>query len=343
MRTAARRRTLAAVSAALACALLLGACAAPSRAGDALTVLCSNDATVCERWAQEFADDTGIHVTIVRMPTSEALARLEQGRDTPEFDVWHGGPAEFYARAASEGLLSSADPTGASAIPQDLRDPAGRWTGVYASMLSICADPRQLDALGIPVPSTWDDLLDPALRGRLVLSSPRTSGTAYTVMFVQFQRLGHAGAHRYLSALYGQVQQFTRSGTGPARALIAGDAAVAVTFAPYCSAAATPAHPLSVVLPADGTGYEIGAVALVRGSRHPDLARRYLAYAVSTRGQTACRRVGIPQLPTDPDLPGSLPELLAETPDGILPADIDRRDLDRDRLMEWFAEEGFDG
>jgi iron(III) transport system substrate-binding protein len=342
MRAAARFRALAAASAIVVCSFLLVACAAPSRADGELTVLCSNDAAVCERWAREFAEGAGVHVTIVRMPTSEALARLEQGRDAPEFDVWHGGPAEFYSRAASEGLLSPADPTGASGIPQELRDPAGRWTGVYASVLSICADPRQLDVLGIPIPSTWDDLLDPALRGRLVLSSPRTSGTAYTVMFVQSQRLGHAGARRYLSALYGQVQQFTRSGTAPARALVAGDAAVAVTFAPYCSAAATPAHPLSVVLPANGTGYEIGAVALVRGSRHPDLARRYLDYAVSARGQTACRRVGIPQLPTDPGLPGSLSELLDETPDGILPADVVRRDLDRDRLMEWFADEGFD-
>lgn len=309
----------------------------------AVSVLCSNDADICAQWAHDFTRSTGTSVSMVRLPTSEALSRLEHAGDEPEFDIWHGGPAEFYSRAADEGLLEAYDPAGSSRIPARLRDPGQRWTGVYASVLALCSDPAHLDRLGVPQPTTWEDLLDPRLRGFVVASSPRTSGTAYTLMFTQYQRLGLEGAQGYLRSLYAQVQQFTRSGTAPAGVVASGEAAVAITFSPYCSSPDRGTGQLRVTVPADGTGYEVGAVALLHGAPHPEQARRYVDYAVSPRGQTASHEVGIDQLPTDSTLPGDISGLLEDPTSGILGSDVEDRADKHDVLIGWFTDGGFDG
>lgn len=329
---------------ALLSALVLGACSTATPTRDAsLSVLCSNDSSICSQWAEDFTQSTGTPVTMVRMPTSEALSRLEHAGAVPEFDVWHGGPAEFYQRAAQEGLLAPYEPRDSQDIPTSLRDPGNRWTGVYASVLAMCSDPDRLAELGVPAPTTWQDLLDPRLQGLVSASSPRTSGTAYTLMFTQYQRLGPDASRDYLRSLYAQVQQFTRSGTAPARTVASGEAAVALVFAPYCTPGALGGEGLEVTLPSDGTGYEVGAVALVRGAPHADRARIYIDHAVSQAGQTACRKVGIEQLPTDSTLAGNISELLASPGSGILPSDVALRARMHDSLIGWFTDSGFDG
>ena len=335
-------RALLATAATAALGLASVGCA-PDEDPGAVSVLCSNDADICSRWASDFTHLSGISVSMVRLPTSEALSRLEHAGDEPEFDIWHGGPAEFYSRAAQEGLLEAYDPQGSERVPARLRDPGNRWTGVYASVLALCSDPSLLERLGVAEPTTWEDLLDPRLRGLVVASSPRTSGTAYTLMFAQYQRLGAQGAQGYLRSLYGQVQQFTRSGTAPAGVVASGEAAVAITFAPYCPSRERGTGGLRVTVPADGTGYEVGAVALVHGAPHPAQARRYVDYAVSRQGQTASRAVGIDQLPTDVTLPEDITDLLEDPASGILGSDVqDRADM-HDALIGWFTDNGFDG
>ncbi|MGO3796564.1 MAG: ABC transporter substrate-binding protein [Pauljensenia sp.] len=335
-------RTVVATAATVSLCVTAAGCTPGDDAG-AVSVLCSNDADICARWADDFTRTTGTSVSMVRLPTSEALSRLEHAGDEPEFDIWHGGPAEFYSRAAEEGLLDPYDPEGSSRIPVGLRDPGHLWTGVYASVLALCSDPAHLDRLGVPEPTTWEDLLDPRLRGLVVASSPRTSGTAYTLMFTQYQRLGLEGAQDYLRPLYAQVQQFTRSGTAPAGVVASGEAAVAITFSPYCSSPDRGTGHLRTTIPSDGTGYEVGAVALLHGAPHPAQARRYVDHAVSPQGQTASHEVGIDQLPTDDTLPGDISGLLEDPSSGILGSDVQDRAEMHDTLIGWFTDSGFDG
>ena len=46
---------------------------------DEVAVLCSNDAEICHAWAAAFTERSGIEVTTVRLPTSEALERIRRG------------------------------------------------------------------------------------------------------------------------------------------------------------------------------------------------------------------------------------------------------------------------
>ena len=45
-----------------------------------------------------------ITVNFVRMSSGEALARLRNEKDNPQFDIWWGGPVDGYIAAANDGL-----------------------------------------------------------------------------------------------------------------------------------------------------------------------------------------------------------------------------------------------
>lgn len=100
-----QRRTGLKISAALVGAAILatGCSGAPSSAaegGGEITVLCGATEEWCEANTAAFTDATGIAANFVRLSSGEAAARLEAGKSSPEFDVWHGGPADGFVAAA---------------------------------------------------------------------------------------------------------------------------------------------------------------------------------------------------------------------------------------------------
>ena len=305
---------------------------------DALSVLCSSIEDLCQEWASTFTQETGIDVALVRLSSGEALARLTRPGGTREFDVWHGGPADTYVVARDRGLLALYRPAELETIPAAYRDPAGYWTGVYLGVLGFCSNRRALDRLGLPVPTSWDDLLVAPLRGAVSLPSPVTSGTGYTIVWTQRVRLGGDDeALAWFRALAPNVLQYTSSGTAPARVAGRGEAAVAVTFSQHCAKALGEGlSDLEISYPAEGTSIEVGAVAITSGAAQNVQARRYADFAVSRPTQQLGTRSSSSQLPTRADLPGD-PRLGAGVP--LIAWDTEQAAGARERLTDRFVVE----
>ncbi len=58
---------------------------------------------------------------------------------------------------------------------------------------------------------------------------------------------------------------------------------------------------LEVSFPAEGTGYEVGGVAVVKGGPNAAAAKAYANWALSAEAQEIGPTVGSYQLPTNPD------------------------------------------
>ncbi|QLQ17452.1 MAG: ABC transporter substrate-binding protein [Micropruina sp.] len=266
-----------------------------------ISVLCSSIDEVCREWAEGFTRSSGIEVVMVRVSTGEALVRLSRTAARGGYDVWHGGPADSYEVARSRGLLQPYRSPEAAAVQGGSADPDGWWTGTYLGVLGFCSNQRVLARLNLPAPTSWEDLLRPELDGEVSVPSPLSSGTGYTVAWTQRLRLGgDDAAIEFLRRLHGNVLQYTNSGLAPARIAGRGEAAVAVTFTQHCQQArADGMTDLVVTYPQEGTGFEIGSVAVVAGAPDLDGARRYVDYALTRQAQ----RTAVAQLPTRADVP----------------------------------------
>ncbi|QWW19743.1 substrate-binding domain-containing protein [Schaalia sp. 19OD2882] len=261
-----------------------------------LVVLCSNTASVCRTLASTYEEDTGHTVEVVRIPTSEALARLTATRGESEFDVWLGGPAEAHAQAERLHLLRAAPAVDTSALPPAFH--SERWFGVYGGILSLCLSPE-----AGPITS-WEQLA--ASSTPLALPAPLTSGTAATLLNLHAERLGGAdAAMAYLARLDTHTLTYADSGTDPAHLVAIGRAPAAVTFDNYCRLEAEAGRPVAVVHPSDGTGFEIGAVSLPQRATPSPLAQDFLAQVVSDRGQALAAGVA-GQSPVSTRLPSNI-------------------------------------
>lgn len=295
-----------------------------------LVVLCSNNVESCISVIDAYEKRTGADVTVVRMPTSEALARVRLPKEAGEFDVWMGGPADAYITAADEGLLASAD-VDATNIPADLRDPHGRWYGIYGGILAFCS------AGGIDAPQTWGELVEDGRR--VVIPNPMTSGTAFTMLSVQFERLGSTeDAMAYMAQLDAQASTYTDSGTVPAHLVSSGRADVGVTFGPYCETERLLGADVRTIYPRDGTGFEVGSIAVLRESSAQEEATRFVSFTISDEGQllgaSAAR-----QLPVSDRVDGNLNERLDALDADIFGSDIAEAADRRSDLISTWAEQ----
>ena len=304
------RRAGALLVGALSFSLALAGCAGKTSSSDAdgaddgpITIACGAMEDLCKAWTDAFTEKTGIPATYVRLSSGETVARLASAKDNPEFDVWHGGPVDGYGEAVNQGLIESYSSPEAAAIPDKYKDPDGNWTGVYVGVLGFCSNKSRLDALGVQAPDSWDDLLDPALKGQISTAHPSTSGTAFTTLWTQVTRLGSEDAGLdYMQRMHSNVLQYTKSGTAPGQIAGRGEAAVGLVFSHDCVKYQEEGmSDLTVSFPSEGTGYEVGAVSVLAGARNPEGAKAYMDWLLTTKAQDLYADVPSFAAPTLPD------------------------------------------
>jgi iron(III) transport system substrate-binding protein len=277
--------------------------AAAAQDAGKLTVLCTPQEDWCVEMTNQFQEQTGIDTSYVRMSSGEALARLRAGAQDPEFDVWWGGPADGQIAAGAEGLIEPYISPNAAEISDEQKGADGTWTGVYVGALGFCSNQGELDRLGIEAPTSWEALLDPALEANVAVAHPASSGTAYTTFYTQVTRLGGEDeALAYMGELHKNILQYTKSGSAPGGMAGRGEIATAIIFSHDCIKNFEEGFTdLVVTFPEEGTGYEIGAVALVKGAKNADNAKAWIDWSLQADTQEIGPTVGSFQLPTNPN------------------------------------------
>ncbi|WP_220181625.1 extracellular solute-binding protein [Dermatophilus congolensis] len=302
-----------------------------------LILMCSNDTRVCEQWQTGLKRDLGLDVRYVALPTQEALKRLQTSHTHPEFDLWVGGPSENYRYAAAQGLLLPITPPHASDLPPQFRDQHGRWFGVYASVLAFCSDPDALTKLHAPTPHSWKELTAPRRPGWISMPSPLSSGTGYATLLT----LDAAGLSRTdITHLLGNVERFTRAGNAPSDIVARGEAAVAISYEPYCHGKTTrTGRPLTITHPREGTSYEIASGGVLTGTTHKTHATAAMNWLLSPTGQQAARQAGLDQAPVSQAAPGHIGQRLTTSHLPLLTLDPKRAETTRSAWMDWIAKQ----
>jgi iron(III) transport system substrate-binding protein len=303
------RRSLATLIAAIA---VVGAHPAAGQ----LNMYCSSPSTAwCQGMAVGFEKATGIRVAVVQKATGEMLAQVKAEKANPKGDVWWAGPADSYLQAADEGLLE----TYASPNLDQLHDWArrvsevshNRASGVYGGILALGYNTDLQAKRTLPVPKCWKDLTEPAYRNEVMLGNPNSSGTAYLMLASLVQVFGEDEAFRYMKQLNANVSSYARSGIGPMSAVKQGEIYVGSTVLHGVINEIAAGYPVRPVLPCEGVGYEVGAMAIIKGARHLDNAKKFVDWALTVDAQKigfAAKEYAIPTNRSVP-LPPMVPDL----------------------------------
>ena len=273
-----------------------------------LNLYCSSPNTAwCQGMANGFEKATGVKVAVVQKATGEMLAQVKAERANPKGDVWWAGPGDAYLQAAEDGLLE----TYTSPNVKDLHDWAqritavsqGRVSGVYGGILSLGYNTELQTKKKLPVPRCWKDLLDPAYKNEVMLGNPNSSGTAYLMLASLVQVFGEDDAFRYMKALNANVSSYARSGIGPMTAVKQGEIYVGSTVLHGVINEIVQGFPVKPVLPCEGVGYEIGSMAVIKGARNVDNAKKFVDWALTADAQKIGFEVKEYAIPTNKNVP----------------------------------------
>ncbi|MFD0966353.1 ABC transporter substrate-binding protein [Seminibacterium arietis] len=262
-----------------------------------LIVYCSATNEMCEAETRAFGEKYDVKTSFIRNGSGSTLAKIEAEKNNPQADVWYGGTLDPQAQAAEMELLTPYRSANIEQIVERFQDPAkmkGNYTSaIYMGILGFGVNTERLKKLGITeVPKCWKDLTDPRLKGEIQIADPQSSGTAYTAIATFIQIWGEDKAFDYFKQLHPNISQYTKSGITPSNNTARGETVVGIGFLHDYALQKQQGAPIEMIVPCEGTGYELGGVSIIKGARNLDNAKLFVDWALSKEGQELAWKKG---------------------------------------------------
>jgi iron(III) transport system substrate-binding protein len=287
MRATTRRMAFFA-GAALAAATSLGF-TGPALAQGQLNMICAPQIEWCQGLANAFSRETGVQVAVTQKSTGEILAQVRAEAQNPRLDIWFGGTTDPHLIAAEDNLTAEyISPKMGELRPwaRKLHEQSkGRSVGISIGSIGFGFNKELLARKALQPPQSWADLLKPEYRGEIQMANPNSSGTAYIVIATLVQLMGEDKAFDYLKQLHRNINAYTRSGVAPIKAAARGETGVSISFVMDVVTEQVAGFPVAYTYPAEGTGYEVAGLSIIRGARNMANARRFHDWYQSAAAQ----------------------------------------------------------
>ncbi len=212
-------------------------------------------------------------------------------------------------------MTESYKPKGIDAINTSFIDPQNRWFATTGYFAAFCVNTEVLAQKNLPMPTSWQDLLNPVYKGQLIMPNPASSGTGYLQISSILQMKGEEEGWKFLHELDKNMGQYIKSGSKPCKLTRVGEYAVGASFAFVGVKSIKKGYPIKVVIPSEGAGYEMEVSALMKTSKNKGDSQKFLDWlltrdAAALYGARAAMSV----------VPGAVQT--ADARDAGLPADV---------------------
>jgi len=270
--------------------IALAVAVVPSLAQAQLNLYCSSPNTAwCQGMANGFEKATGTQVSVIQKATGEMFAQIKAERANPKGDIWWAGPADSFLQAADDGLLEEYRSANLLELydwaRQITKASANRVAGVYGGILALGYNTEIGEKKKLPVPKCWKDLANPVYKGEVMLGNPNSSGTAYLMLATLVQDFGEDNAFKLMIEVNKNVTGYARSGIGPMTAITRGEVFVGSTVLHGVINEIVRGFPVAPILPCEGVGYEVGSMAIIKGARNLDAAKKFYDWALTAEAQ----------------------------------------------------------
>ncbi len=233
---------------------------------------------------EEYPD---ISVTLLTGQATELAARLLEERNTPKADVYISTDMLNMLSLADEGVFEPNPSPAVMSVPAEFRGEDASWVALTLRLRVIMYNTNlvQPDEL----PQSVLDLTDAKWKGQ-VGSSNSTNGSMVAHLTVLREQLGDAQTEAFIKGLVANETQFFGGHTDVRKAVGAGELKLGLVNHYYYHLSKAEGAPVGIVYPDQGDGQMGMALnttnaAVVKGAPHADLARLFIDFMLSPRGQ----------------------------------------------------------
>lgn len=225
----------------------------------------------------------GAKVTVFRAPTGQLNARIAADLRSGGLKadvIWGTDPLSMQSYT-DQSLLAPWPLPGLTSVPTEYR--TREFWGTRLLYL-VLVTRRGLN----PAPTSWTDLTAPAYKDKVAVPDPAFAGSAFAALgyFSQTQGMGFYQALRANGAR--QVASIPDVVTQVAQ----GSFSVGITLDSGVRDAIKKGSPVALVWPEPGAIALYSPIAQTTASAHPDAAKQFMGYVLSTDGQRRIAATG---------------------------------------------------
>jgi iron(III) transport system substrate-binding protein len=189
---------------------------------------------------------------------------------------------------------------------------------------------------GIPAPVNWSDLLKPAFAGQVVMPNPNSSGTGFLTVAGWLAHDGTRAGWAFMTELNKNIATYVHSGSAPCTNAARGEYAAGIGLDMRAVELKNQGAPIDIVVPADGVGYDLEGMAIVKGTKNLDAAKRLADFSVSPDANRLYGRFYA--LLALPDIKPTVENYPPEFAQRLVKADFEEIARNRDAILkEWAA------
>ena len=272
-----------------------------SQSPPTVVVYSSEDQPCDEPILKDFERESGIHVVAVydKEAAELVMKRFMDEKDDPQADVYWANEPVHPDQLRALGMTQPYVSPNAAAFPPMFRDPTGHWTAFSARARVLVVDSK-----AGAKPDSILAYADPRWRGKAVLANPLLNTTAFNLTAL-FNTWGDKRGFEFLEQVKKNGVKTSPGNADSAVMVASGTAEFSLVDVDDGLEAARRNAGVEIRYPDQGknglgTFMVANAVAMMRGAKHPDAARKLIDYLLTAETQRKLAFSPCAQTPLSP-------------------------------------------
>lgn len=233
----------------------------------------------------EFPD---LNIEVVNGNAGELTARIEAEKNNPQGDMMWGGldssTGDQYTEIFEHWLSDYED-----TMPEEYKSPNGFFNMDHLSTAAFCVNTQLEEDLGIEI-NGYKDLLDPKLKGQILLADPASSSSAWNNLCNIMAVYGNDSEESwtYVEDLLKNGLVIASSSSACFKSVESGEYVVGLTYEDGIAALMkSGAENIKLIYPEEGTSASVFGTSVIKGAPNADNAKAVINYIMSPEGQKA--------------------------------------------------------
>lgn len=250
-----------------------------------LVVYTSSPVEFMEPIISEFENQTGIKVEIVAAGTGELLKRIEAESANPLGDVMWGGT--FSSLQPKIDFFEEYKTSNEDAFYDEYKNETGKITSFSLVPSVIMVNTNLAGDIKI---EGYQDLLNPALKGKIANADPAKSSSAFEHLINQLYAIGNGNPDNgwdYVEKFVKNLDGKLLSGSSAVHKGVAdGEYTVGLIYEEGAANYVRDGAAVKIVYPSEGTIVKPDGVAIIKGAKNLENAKKFLNFLTTKETQT---------------------------------------------------------
>ena len=227
---------------------------------------------------EQFPD---LHAMGMYEPTAKAVAKIYVEKDQSDADIIVGLESSYMEKIKEE----LADIKGYSKLSYLRELQPDKFDNRYViwerQAGAFIINTEVLKKHHLPIPTTYEQLLDRKYYNLIAMPDPKSSGTGYFFYKNLVNTMGEANALAYIDKLEYNVKQFSESGSGPIKLLIQGEIGIGLGLTFQAVNQINEGSPFQIVYPKEGSPYSLTGTGMMKHSSNDADVQRVFDFIIN--------------------------------------------------------------